>query len=129
MKKIFSSFSSVALIASVFAYTGCSDNKAQSTNIEDAVIVRTQPVTVENYAKALEYSGAIASASEARGTQLSPTKTMVSTTAAVSAPALTPSPTVTSSTSTQTSAPPRFDFDLEHGTPMPPETRGGKPAY
>jgi hypothetical protein len=24
---------------------------------------------------------------------------------------------------------PRYDFDLEHGTPMPPETRGGKPAY
>jgi hypothetical protein len=23
----------------------------------------------------------------------------------------------------------RYDFDLEHGTPMPPETRGGKPAY
>ena len=24
---------------------------------------------------------------------------------------------------------PRLDFDLEHGTPMPPETRGGKPTY
>jgi hypothetical protein len=24
---------------------------------------------------------------------------------------------------------PRYDFDLEHGTPMPPETRSGKPAY
>jgi RND family efflux transporter MFP subunit len=66
MKKIFSSFTSVVLIASIFTYTGCSDNKAQSTNTEDAVIVRTQPVTVTDYAKALEYSGTIASASEAK---------------------------------------------------------------
>jgi hypothetical protein len=24
---------------------------------------------------------------------------------------------------------PRYDFDLEHGTPMPPDSRAGKPAY
>jgi hypothetical protein len=36
--------------------------------------------------------------------------------------------TVTTTTATATSAP-RYDFDLEHGTPMPPETRAGKPAY
>jgi len=36
--------------------------------------------------------------------------------------------TITTTTATATSAP-RYDFDLEHGTPMPPETRTGKPAY
>lgn len=36
--------------------------------------------------------------------------------------------TATTTTATTTSAP-RYDFDLEHGTPMPPETRGGKPTY
>lgn len=36
--------------------------------------------------------------------------------------------TITTTTATATSAP-RYDFDLEHGTPMPPETRAAKPAY
>jgi len=36
--------------------------------------------------------------------------------------------TITTTTATATSAP-RYDFDLEHGTPMPPETRTAKPAY
>jgi hypothetical protein len=36
--------------------------------------------------------------------------------------------TLTTTTATATSAPP-YDFDLEHGTPMPPETRTSKPAY
>jgi hypothetical protein len=34
----------------------------------------------------------------------------------------------TAATSMPTSSP-RYDFDLDHGTPMHPETRGGKPAY
>jgi hypothetical protein len=42
------------------------------------------------------------------------------------APAATPSAVASSAGS---SPAPRYDFDLEHGTPMPPETRGGKPAY
>ena len=36
--------------------------------------------------------------------------------------------TITTTTATATSAP-RYDFDLEHGTPMPPESRASKPAY
>ncbi len=36
--------------------------------------------------------------------------------------------TTTTTTATATSAP-RYDFDLEHGTLLPPETRTGKPAY
>jgi len=36
--------------------------------------------------------------------------------------------TMTTTTATATSAP-RYDFDLEHGTPMPPDARAGKPAY
>lgn len=66
MKKIFSSIASLLLVASVFTYTGCSDNKAQSTNTEDAIIVRTQPVEITDYAPPLEYSGVIATESEAK---------------------------------------------------------------
>jgi len=36
--------------------------------------------------------------------------------------------TASTVTTTATSAP-RYDFDLEHGTPMPPETRTDKPTY
>lgn len=36
--------------------------------------------------------------------------------------------TITTTTATATSAP-RYDFDLENGTPMPPETRSSKLAY
>ncbi len=36
--------------------------------------------------------------------------------------------TITTTTATATSAH-RYDFDLEHGTPMPPDTRASKPAY
>jgi len=36
--------------------------------------------------------------------------------------------TATTATTSEASAP-QYDFDLEHGTPMPPETRPGKPAY
>ena len=36
--------------------------------------------------------------------------------------------TASTVTTTATSAP-RYDFDLEHGTPMPPETRADKPTY
>lgn len=36
--------------------------------------------------------------------------------------------TATTATTSETSAP-QYDFDLEHGTPMPPETRPGKPTY
>src|SRR5689334_10285206 len=66
MKKIFSSFPSLILITSIFISTGCSDNKAQSINTEDAIIVRTQPVETTNYAPSLEYSGTIASEAEAK---------------------------------------------------------------
>ncbi len=37
--------------------------------------------------------------------------------------------TTTTATATTVTSVPRYDFDLEHGTPMPPETRTGKPAY
>lgn len=36
---------------------------------------------------------------------------------------------VSSMATTAPTSSPRYDFDLEHGTPMPPETRGAKPAY
>lgn len=66
MKKIISSFASLILIASLFTYAGCSDNKAQSTITEEAVVVRTQPVEITDYAPSLEYSGSIATESEAK---------------------------------------------------------------
>jgi multidrug efflux system membrane fusion protein len=66
MKNTFSSFVLLLVIAFVIAFTGCTDNKAQTTNTDDAVIVRTQPVGVTDYAQALQYSGTIASESEAK---------------------------------------------------------------
>jgi multidrug efflux system membrane fusion protein len=66
MKKIFSSFTFILFAASLFTLTGCSDNKAQSINTEDAVIVRTQPVEITDYTPSLEYSGSIATESEAK---------------------------------------------------------------
>ncbi|QEH39022.1 hypothetical protein OJF2_76340 [Aquisphaera giovannonii] len=44
-----------------------------------------------------------------------------------SRPAGTATAAATAATSSSPSA--RLDFDLDHGTPMPPEARGGKPAY
>jgi membrane fusion protein, multidrug efflux system len=66
MKNIISSFVLLLEVGLVFTTTGCSENKAQASNAEDAVIVRTQPVTMTDYAQALEYSGTIASATEAK---------------------------------------------------------------
>jgi hypothetical protein len=37
--------------------------------------------------------------------------------------------TATAAATSMPTSSPQYDFDLEHGTPMPPETRGGKPAY
>jgi multidrug efflux system membrane fusion protein len=66
MKNIISSIGLLLAIALTFASTGCSENKAQKSNAEETVIVRTQPVIVTDYAQALEYSGSIASATEAK---------------------------------------------------------------
>jgi len=66
MKKIISLSASLPLAAIIFTFTNCSENKAQKSNAEDAVIVRTLPVAVTDYAPALEYSGSIASKSEAK---------------------------------------------------------------
>ncbi|HEY6974697.1 MAG TPA: efflux RND transporter periplasmic adaptor subunit, partial [Chitinophagaceae bacterium] len=65
-KKLISLSVSLLVTATVFTVTSCSENKAQTSNTEDAVIVRTQPVAVTDYAPALEYSGTIASESEAK---------------------------------------------------------------
>ncbi len=66
MKKIIFSLASLLIFASVFTSTGCSENKAQSNTTEEAVVVRTKPVTLTNYAPALEYSGTLATTSEAK---------------------------------------------------------------
>lgn len=66
MKKLFFSFTSLLAAVFIFTSVGCSENKAQSINTEDAVIVRTQPVTVIDYAKALQYSGTIETESQAK---------------------------------------------------------------
>ena len=58
-------FPLVALLA--FALVKCSDNKAASaTHDEDPISVRLRPVTLGNYDRNLEYSGLIASNTEAR---------------------------------------------------------------
>ena len=54
------------LAASLLFLTSCSENKAQSKVMEDAVIVRTQPVTFTEHAASLQYSGSLASTSETK---------------------------------------------------------------
>ncbi|MEP7319682.1 MAG: efflux RND transporter periplasmic adaptor subunit [Panacibacter sp.] len=59
-KSYLPAFSLLLLLAS------CSEKKPAATITEDAVIIKTQPVTVTNYAPSLEYSGMMASTSEAK---------------------------------------------------------------
>ena len=54
------------LAASLLFLASCSENKAQSKVMEDAVIVRTQPVTFIEHAASLQYSGVLASTSETK---------------------------------------------------------------
>jgi hypothetical protein len=79
------------------------------------VIVATEPITHTHASNSL----AQADETEFRGSVMTH-------------PALPPVKAVTTATSETTSAPPsstHYDFYLEHGTPMPPESRGGKSAY
>src|SRR6478735_6447034 len=66
MNKLLSIPFALLITASALFLTSCSDNKAQTPIKEDAVIVRTQPVTFTDYAAKLEYSGMLASTSEAK---------------------------------------------------------------
>ena len=53
-----------ALVTFPLFITACSDKKQTDTKTDDAVIVRTQPVSVTDYSSNLQYSGKLASASE-----------------------------------------------------------------
>lgn len=63
-KQLFISFS--FLIITAVYITSCSDNKAQTTISEEAVVVRTQPVIFTDHAASLQYSGMLASTSETK---------------------------------------------------------------
>jgi len=54
----------IAATAMTF-FSSCSNKKATTAATEEAVVVRTQPVTVTDYTSALQYSGKLASTSEA----------------------------------------------------------------
>ena len=79
------------------------------------VIIATEPVTNSHASNSLTQSEAVSS--------IEPAKSRLSSA---------PIKAVATATSELTSAPispPRYDFFLENGTPMPPESRGNKPAY
>lgn len=63
-KQLFISFS--FLIIAAILITSCSDNKAQRAITEEAVVVRTQPVSFTGYTATLHYSGTLASTSETK---------------------------------------------------------------
>ncbi|HRI20633.1 MAG TPA: efflux RND transporter periplasmic adaptor subunit [Panacibacter sp.] len=64
MNQFIKTYLSAALIPLLL--TACGEKKPATTVTEDAVIIRTQPVTVTNYAPTLEYSGMMASTNEAK---------------------------------------------------------------
>ncbi len=72
-------------------------------------------------------SATVSRASNSLSLATSPTPTSATSMGQV-ATAKTVSKVTTSPTDT-TASTPRYDFDLEQGTPMPPETRTSKPAY
>jgi hypothetical protein len=79
------------------------------------VIIATEPITHSHASNSLAQAGE----TEFRES-------------AMTNPAVPAVKAVTTATSETTSAPTssgRYDFYLEHGTPMPPESRGGKSAY
>jgi hypothetical protein len=79
------------------------------------VIIATEPVTNTRASNSLAQVEEVASLeSLATGPSPSPVKAVA---------------TATSETTSAPTSSARYDFYLEHGTPMPPESRGGKPAY
>ncbi|QEC68358.1 biotin/lipoyl-binding protein [Panacibacter ginsenosidivorans] len=66
MNKLLSIPLALLIAASALFLASCSENKAQTKLAEDAVVVRTQPVTFTDYASKLEYSGSLASTSETK---------------------------------------------------------------
>ena len=55
----------VITAATIGTFIACSNKKENATATEEAVVVRTAPVTVTNYTSTLQYSGKLASTSEA----------------------------------------------------------------
>src|SRR5580658_2746042 len=53
------------LIASI-AFNACGSKKQAADPVDDAVLIKLQPISVINYAPTLEYSGLIASTTEAK---------------------------------------------------------------
>ncbi|MEP6845843.1 MAG: efflux RND transporter periplasmic adaptor subunit [Panacibacter sp.] len=66
MNKLLSIPFRLLIVASALFFASCSENKAQTKVTEDAVVVRTQPVTFTDYATSLQYSGMLASTSETK---------------------------------------------------------------
>ena len=66
MNKLCSIPAAVIIAASALLLASCSQNKAKTPVTEDAVVVKTQPVSFTGYTTTLEYSGALASASETK---------------------------------------------------------------
>ena len=54
------------LFVAAFVISGCGAKKPTEKTEEEVIIVRTQPVSSINYAATLEYSGLMASTSEAK---------------------------------------------------------------
>ncbi|HRH48547.1 MAG TPA: efflux RND transporter periplasmic adaptor subunit [Panacibacter sp.] len=64
MNPFFKTYSAAAI--SLLLLASCAEKKPASAITEDPVIIKTQPVTITSYAPTLEYSGMMASTSEAK---------------------------------------------------------------
>jgi hypothetical protein len=88
-------------------------SEASEDEASEDVVAATSSATLSRVSNSLSLATPAAPAAEISMGQSAPAKK---------------ASTMTTTTAMETSAP-RYDFDLEHGTPMPPETRTSKPAY
>ena len=66
MRKFLNSFSYIIVVVAAFGIARCNQQSKAAPVADDAIAVKVQPVTTEKYVPALNYSGKMASTSEAR---------------------------------------------------------------
>lgn len=89
-------------------------------------VLQTEPVAVREFSEDVVISAPVCTATRARDALALAGPVVPSQPSAAGRSIA--AQTATTATISEASAP-SYDFDLEHGTPMPPETRPGKPTY
>ena len=66
MKNILFAFSLMIPVMTAMLFTQCTGETKAATTVDDAIVVKTQPIATTGYTPQLSYSGSMASTSEAR---------------------------------------------------------------